>query len=91
MADRHTLHINCVEDFKQWLLQEGWEIQKAKGNYEVIRAKKGKRTFLAFRRLKDELQHLSTSDRDYYIVRAYINSKNRRLTHERNTISRQAD
>ena len=75
MANRHTLHINAIDDFKQWLVSDGWELQTLKGDYEVIRAKKGKRTFIAFKRLKDNLQHLSTTDKDARVVYAYIKAK----------------
>lgn len=75
MANRHTLHINAIDDFKEWLTRDGWELKPTKGFYEVIRATKGKRTFLAFKRLKDNLQHLSTADKDAGIVRAYLKDK----------------
>ena len=75
MANRHTLHINCIEDFKNWLVNDGWSIELPKDYYEVIRATNGKKHFIAYKRLRDNLQHLSTSDKDSYVVRAYINSK----------------
>lgn len=75
MANRHTLHINAIDDFKKWLVSDGWELQTPKGYYEVIRAKKGKRIFIAFEQLKDKLQHLSTTDKDARIIYEYIKSK----------------
>lgn len=26
MANRHTLHISKLEDFKKWLVKDGWKI-----------------------------------------------------------------
>lgn len=75
MANRNTLHINAIDDFKKWLIDDGWEIQTPKGFYEVIRATKGRKTFIAFIRLKSNLQHLSTSDENASVVRAYLKDK----------------
>ena len=40
MADRHRLHISKFEDFKAWLLKDGWDIEEPKGTWEVLRARK---------------------------------------------------
>lgn len=40
MAVRNLLHKNKLEDFKQWLVECGWEIEPTKGDYEVLRARK---------------------------------------------------
>lgn len=79
MANRHTLHINAIDDFKKWLVCDGWELQTPKGYYEVIRAKKGNRLFMAYRRLNNNLQHLSTTDKDARIIYAYIKSKKKQI------------
>lgn len=75
MANRNTLHINAIDDFKKWLVKDGWELQNVIGDYEVIRAKKGKRLFIAFERLKDNLQHLSVSNENMGVVKAFYKSK----------------
>lgn len=43
MANRHTLHISKLEDFKDWLIKDGWEIEESQGFYEVLRARKPER------------------------------------------------
>lgn len=40
MANRDTLAVSKLEDFKQWLIKDGWEIQETKGWLEVLRATK---------------------------------------------------
>lgn len=40
MADRWLLRKERFEDFKLWLLADGWEEERAKGNCEVFRARK---------------------------------------------------
>ena len=43
MADRSRLHITKLEDFKEWLIKDGWVIEKPKGTWEVLRARKENR------------------------------------------------
>ena len=41
MANRNTLHISKLEAFKNWLINDGWEILPlSKNPYEVLRASK---------------------------------------------------
>ncbi len=40
MANRNTLHRSKLDGFKRWLEQDGWDLQPAKGDYEVLRARK---------------------------------------------------
>ena len=79
MANRSTLHISKAEEFKGWLKRDGWELEDPKGIWEEIRARKGKRVFIAFRR-KDVKEHLSVSDRDCAVVKAFINSQRKPKT-----------
>ena len=43
MADRYRLHKSKLEDFKNWLINDGWTIENPKGTWEVLRARKGGR------------------------------------------------
>ena len=79
MANRRTLHMNSIGEFKDWLVKDGWELHEPKGIWEVIRAKKGTRIFLAFRK-KEAKEHLSTSDKDNDVVMEFINSKKKQKT-----------
>lgn len=73
MANRHTLHINKLEDFKEWLVKDGWEIEEPKGNYEVLRARKaGRKNPLIVYTKADAKEHLSLMDRDGGVVRAFL-------------------
>lgn len=73
MANRHTLHINKLEDFKKWLIKDGWEMETPKGLYEVLRAKKYRRNNpLIVYRKADTKEHLSIMDRDSGVIGAFL-------------------
>ena len=81
MANRNTLSVMKLDDFKSWLVADGWQIQKPKGDYEVLRATKEdrKHTLIAYSRLATnggkEIQHLTLAERDMPIVRAFLKKK----------------
>ena len=73
MANRHTLHISKLEDFKKWLVKDGWEIEEPKGIYEVLRARKyGRQNPLIVYTKADVKEHLSVMDRDSGIIGAFL-------------------
>ena len=78
MANRHTLSVGNFDNFKQWLISEGWQIQEPKGFYEVLRAtKEGRKHPLIVYKRHDtnrgtELVHYTVADRDMGVVRAYL-------------------
>ena len=73
MANRHTLHISKLEDFKNWLVKEGWEIEEPKGIYEVLRARKpGRQNPLIIYTKADAKEHLSIMDRDSGVIGAFL-------------------
>lgn len=74
MANRHTLHKKHLNDFKEWLITDGWEILDCMSIYERLRARKGKRVLVAYE--KDAAkEHLSIADRDYPVVGAFLRSR----------------
>ena len=75
MANRHLLAINKLEDFRNWLLKNGWQIEETKGKYEVLRARKSteKLPLIVYKKDKDGLVHLSTSDWNTKYVYEFIN------------------
>ena len=81
MANRNTLSVSKLGDFKKWLVFDGWEIADAKGYFEVVRAtKKGKKyPLVVYKRLSTdngkELVHYSVLDRDLGIVKAFLKSR----------------
>ena len=78
MADRRTLHINKLEDFISWLIEDGWEIEEVRGDYEVLRARKSgrKHPLIVYTKLESkEKPHLSLMDRDIGVVMAYLRDR----------------
>ena len=75
MANRHLLAVNKLEDFKNWLIENDWQIEKPKGNYEVLRARKSteKLPLIVYKKDKDGLVHLSVSDWNTKYVYEFIN------------------
>ena len=81
MANRYTLHINSLEVFQNWLVADGWEIEKPKGTYEVLRARKaGRQQPLIVYTKADAKEHLTVMDRDFEIVRAFLRDKKKTQT-----------
>lgn len=73
MANRHKLHISKLEDFKDWLIKDGWEIEEPQGFYEVLRARKPERKNpLIVYKKADAREHLSLMDRDSGVVGAFL-------------------
>lgn len=80
MANRNTLAITNLDDLRDWLIDDGWEIQETKGDYEVLRATKaGRRHPLIIYKKIDAKIHLSVLDRDMGVIRAYIRNARRRI------------
>ena len=77
MANRHLLAVNKLEEFKNWLIENDWKIERTKGNYEVLRARKSteKLPLIVYKKDKDGLIHLSVSDWNTKYVADFINSK----------------
>ena len=70
MANRCLLHKSKLEDFSNWLVSEGWVLESPKGDYEVLRAKRGKDLLLLYKGKSSE--HYSILDKDSKVVRKYI-------------------
>lgn len=71
MAIRSVLHINYKDDFIEFLESEGFVIQDVKGDYEVIRAKNGRRTVIVFKK-SNAKEHLSVMDKDQDLISRYF-------------------
>ena len=72
MATRHVLHRKYLDNFKEWLNNNGWTIEPNKGEWEVLRARKvgRKKPLIIYDRLEGD--HFSFMDRDYGVVKAFI-------------------
>lgn len=78
MANRSLLHRSKVEDFKSWLQEDGWQIEKTKGIYEIVRARKGDRKpLIVYTRDNKGSEHITVQSRDEAVVRAYIRDRKR--------------
>ena len=76
MANRCILHRNHLDTFKEWLKNDGWEIEDTKGLYEVLRARKeGRREPLIVFEKAGAKEHLSVMDRDLGVVKAFLSAK----------------
>ena len=76
MATRNILHRSKLDSFKDYLKAKGWIIQDTKGMYEVLRAinpEVQKRPLIIYDGKSKE--HFSIDDRDFGIVRGFINSE----------------
>lgn len=74
MAIRNTLPTYLLNDFKKYLEQKGFMILRPVGNYEVLRAKKGKEFVLIFRQNKHQ-DYLSFQDKNYVWVNDFLQQK----------------
>jgi len=74
MADRALLHRNKLDAFREWLIADGWTIDKIspKEVFKVLQARKeGRRSpLMVYDRLRGK--HLSLLDRDRGVVWAFI-------------------
>ena len=62
MADRHTLHFNQLERFRNWLIKNDWEMKPlSKSQYEVLRATKNKEWVIIYKR-DDAKEHYSLTN-----------------------------
>lgn len=86
MANRNTLAVSRLNDFKEWLKTDGWEMQEPKGFWEVLRAVKPgrKRPLIIYERIDTnngtKLVHYTVEDRDMGVVRAFL--KGRQINEE---------
>lgn len=61
-----------IEDFKNWLRGDGWQIEKTKGIYEVVRAtKEGRKPLIVYMRGSNGNERRAVQNRDKGVVRAY--------------------
>lgn len=73
MAERSLLHKSKLQDFKQWLIKDGWKIESTKGYYEALRATKlgKKRPLIVYDKL-DSKEHYSIDNRDLGLIIQFI-------------------
>ena len=71
------LLLNKLEKFKQWLIDDGWNIEAPKGDWEVLRARKpGRKNPLIIYTKMDVKEHLSVMSRDASVLSAFLRNSN---------------
>ena len=74
MATRNLLHKSHLEEFKEWLIKGGYQIHDTKGIYEVLRASKGSKWLIVYRKASLK-EHYSVRDIDYTTVQRFLRRK----------------
>lgn len=73
-GSRCCLHLSKVEEFKAWAIANGYNEEKPKGEYEILRLRKGTNPpILIFKRLRGD--HASTDRKSQKVVNEWMNSK----------------
>jgi hypothetical protein len=76
VANRALLHRSKINDFKEWLRQDGWMLEAPKGTYEILRArKKGKPPLIIYTRISETSEHITVPDRNHGVVKAYLKAR----------------
>ncbi len=76
MANRHMLAITDLDNFKKWLIKEGWVIENTKGYYEVLRARHPKYKYpLIVHKKSSAKVHCSIDERQMWIYKKYFAEK----------------
>ena len=72
MATSYILRISELEEFEDFLESKGYMILATSNNpYEVLRARKDKDLVLIYNK-KESKEYLSTTDKDYHLVREFV-------------------
>lgn len=80
MANRHLLHKSRLDEFREWLIAEGWQIYPCRDCYEVLRALSPKKKwFIAYRKTEVK-EHYTVRDEDMSVLRRFL----RRSSNESN-------
>lgn len=80
MANRHTLSVNRLDEFKEWLENNGWQVQETKGFYEALRAvnKINGTPLIVYKRHSTnngkDLVHYTICDKDIRVIKQFLRS-----------------
>lgn len=74
MATRNQLHKTKLQDFTGWLVADGWTIDPDNGEYQVLRARKGKRFLTVYER-NNTKEHYTVRDIDMPVLGAYFKAR----------------
>lgn len=76
MRSRALLHRTKLEEFSQWLQENGWELEATVGSYEALRARhyQHREPILIYYRLSGD--HYTTHGISLRMVTKYLREKN---------------
>lgn len=77
MANRYTLHVSKLDDFKEWLNSEGIPYRPGKGNYQVLQVRTEKDGWQCIFKRDDMPEHYSVNDKLMRLVWIYLTVRKR--------------
>lgn len=74
MAIRNLLHLNKLDDFREWMEYQGWEAVPTKGEFEILRLiKLNEKPIILYQRF--DCDHAVVQDKDYKLVKRFVFGK----------------
>lgn len=72
MANKYALALSDVQEFKSWLMQNGWCIEKIKGENEIVRmtSDKHEKPLVIYKQTKESI-FASVPDMWYDVINAF--------------------
>lgn len=76
MANKYALALSNVQEFKSWLMQNGWHIEKIKSENEIVRmaSDKHEKPLVIYKQTKESI-FASVPDMWYDVINAFYNEK----------------
>lgn len=76
MANKYALALSDVQEFKSWLMQNGWHIEKVKSENEIVRmtSDKYEKPLVIYKQTKESI-FASVPDMWYDVVNTFYNEK----------------
>lgn len=76
---RSRLHINRLDEFASFCVEQGWTIERTKDQYEVLRLRKGREVAIVHGRLSSDngspLVHYTTWGASNRLLNQYLASR----------------
>ena len=90
MADRCTLHISRLEDFKKFLIDENIAFRPGKGTWEVLQIQTQGGWYKIYRK-NDMPEHYVAQDKVMPLIRKFVNQKHKVRDSQREMLGGEAD
>lgn len=76
MANKYALALSDVQEFKSWLMQNGWCIEKIKGENEIVRmtSDKHEKPLVIYKQTKESI-FASVPDMWYDVINAFYTER----------------